>query len=303
MQKIVLISNIFIEIRKKLFFYSKNIYRKKKFRQLDHSLDHLNLVHRLGKGLSLGYLRVRLVHLRYIRHLCYVCENIIEKFFLVSILKVGILIFFFKEAYIGIKEALDVEQAEALKKKLAEDKRLFLLGRRRQEAIKNMKGNGEKKKNQSDINTEEREFNEQQEKLRRLEPMSKHRTEGTSLKMISELRKREQELLSQMTEHEKDEYARREAAKDNGLRRQRGLERGASQALEMRRLAEEQVRSKVEQARRLDFFRSVQSDMPLLKSSQSVSRAFVFSYFELVDSLANEQREENGKEVKVIAKK
>ncbi len=103
--------------------------------------------------------------------------------------------------------------------------------------------------------------------------------------------KAESEMLAAMEEAERLEYEKRrreeeleEQRRAEQERIRRELEARLAQA-EAERLAMEIARRQKEMERRLAFNREMQSEANIMSHSQDVTRAFTWSYFELLDYL------------------
>jgi hypothetical protein len=112
--------------------------------------------------------------------------------------------------------------------------------------------------------------------------------------MQRELEEAEEELLlREMSQEERLAYLRdkeekKRLAQQQAEEEKRRREEEANRALnEVKRLAAEEAKRKAELERRMTFMQSIREEAPKLEASQSVNRAFVYSYFELVDSLAH----------------
>lgn len=75
-------------------------------------------------------------------------------------------------------------------------------------------------------------------------------------------------------------------AREEAERRKREAEANRA-LLEVKRLAAEEARRKLELAKRMAVMKSMQMETQQMQTTQSVSRAYVYSYFELLDSLAD----------------
>ena len=111
----------------------------------------------------------------------------------------------------------------------------------------------------------------------------------------------EQIMLSAMTHEQREEYFRRKTeakrlaeqkADEERIRREYEV-RKAEMAL--KQAAEEETRAKADLKKRLLFLNSVRSEAEQLDATQAVSRAFVYSYFELMDALAQNLEPEKEK--------
>jgi hypothetical protein len=102
----------------------------------------------------------------------------------------------------------------------------------------------------------------------------------------------EEEKLSEMTNEDRNEYLKlkyeeKMLAKQREQEERHEREEEELRALnEMRRKAEEDAARKWELSKRLKFLQNVREEGQKLEKSHMVNQAFVYSYFELVDSLA-----------------
>ncbi|WAR10459.1 K2012-like protein [Mya arenaria] len=143
----------------------------------------------------------------------------------------------------------------------------------------------------------EREKRRKEEYARKLEEMKrkheddeKKRQEELERKRLEELerRKEEEEMMARMAEEERLEYERKKREEEEERKRQEELEKKrreeeAARALEeARRLAEEMARKQAELEARL---RSLQLESEGLDHTQDITKAFVFSYYELLNWL------------------
>lgn len=100
-----------------------------------------------------------------------------------------------------------------------------------------------------------------------------------------------------MSEKEKFEYLRRkrEAEEEERIRleeEQRRRDEELNRALEeAKRIAAEEAALKAELERKMALARSVREEHLMLNASQSVTRAFTFSYFNLLKYLSNLENE------------
>ncbi|XP_052813457.1 uncharacterized protein LOC128240716 isoform X10 [Mya arenaria] len=146
----------------------------------------------------------------------------------------------------------------------------------------------------------EREKRRKEEYARKLEEMKrkheddeKKRQEELERKRLEELerRKEEEEMMARMAEEERLEYERKKREEEEERKRQEELEKKrreeeAARALEeARRLAEEMARKQAELEARLRFNRSLQLESEGLDHTQDITKAFVFSYYELLNWL------------------
>ncbi|XP_076446001.1 uncharacterized protein LOC143283663 isoform X2 [Babylonia areolata] len=202
------------------------------------------------------------------------------------------------------REKEELERQEQLKKEMEterkrreEERRL----RKQQEAEEAMKEEraveeAQRKKRLA----EERERRAKEEYQRKLEEMRRKQIEEEAKRMElllekqreEEARRAEEELMmSQMAEQERIEYEKKRRAEEAERKRREEEERlkreeEARKALEeAKRLAEEMARKQVELEARLRFNRALQVEASGMDLSHDINRAFVFSYFELLQWL------------------
>ncbi|KAK3082961.1 hypothetical protein FSP39_010092 [Pinctada imbricata] len=147
---------------------------------------------------------------------------------------------------------------------------------------------------------EEREKRRKEEYAKKLEEMKKKQLEEEARKHEEMLRKQKEEeerrqaeleMMAQMAEAERIEYERKKKEEEEErLKREeeerKKREEEAQKAMEeARRLAEEMARRQAEMEARLKFTRTLQVEAKGLEHSQDITRAFVFSYFELLQWL------------------
>lgn len=107
----------------------------------------------------------------------------------------------------------------------------------------------------------------------------------------------EEVLMAKLNEKEREEYIKKKLEQEREAKRKaeeekRRREEEANKALlEVKKLAAEEARRKAELQKRLTFFSTVREEAERLENSQQVTRAFVYSYFELLDSLAHNLQE------------
>ena len=113
--------------------------------------------------------------------------------------------------------------------------------------------------------------------------------------MEEERKKREEEnMLIQMSENEKLEYLRlkqeqeemeRQRLEEEKRLRELDLERALNEA---KRIAAEETVKKAQLEQRLAFFQSVRDESQILENNHAITRAFVFSYYDLLRYLGIE---------------
>ncbi len=113
-------------------------------------------------------------------------------------------------------------------------------------------------------------------------------------RVARERQEMEEELrMRSITDEESHEFIRQKMENERLAKIRKEEERikrkeEASRALEaVRRLAVEDIKCKVELNKRILFPKAIKKEDELLEESQSVNQAFVYSYFELADSLAD----------------
>ncbi|XP_064647125.1 titin homolog isoform X3 [Lineus longissimus] len=146
----------------------------------------------------------------------------------------------------------------------------------------------------------ERERKLMEEHQRRLEELKRKQMEEERIRKElqrereleeAERRRVEEEMLAQMEVAERAEYERRKQEEEERkrqeaeLERQRQEEEARRQMEEARRLAEELERKKKEFERRLKFARGLMVEAKGMDHTQDINRAFVWSYFELLQWL------------------
>ena len=113
--------------------------------------------------------------------------------------------------------------------------------------------------------------------------------------MEEERKKREEEnMLIQMSENEKLEYLRlkqeqeemeRQRLEEEKRLRELDLERALNEA---KRIAAEETVKKAQLEKRLAFFQSVRDESQIFENNHAITRAFVFSYYDLLRYLGIE---------------
>ncbi|XP_053386733.1 uncharacterized protein KIAA2012 homolog isoform X29 [Mercenaria mercenaria] len=194
------------------------------------------------------------------------------------------------------QEVLRQEQEE-LRKQKEEERRL----KKQREEEENEEQMQEELERQRREKAEvEKERRRKEEYARKLEMMKvkqaeeeKRRQEEAERKRLEEeeRRKEEEELMAKMAEEERLEYERKKKLEEEERIRKeeeekKRREEEAQRALEeARRLAEEMARKQAELEARLRFNRSLQMEANGLEHTQDITKAFVFSYFELLQWL------------------
>lgn len=112
-----------------------------------------------------------------------------------------------------------------------------------------------------------------------------------------EMERKEREeafLLYQMSEKEKLEYLQRKKEEEE-LERKRQEEEQRQRELELekalneaKRIAAEEAAKKAQLEKRLAFFQSIRDEATALDNSHAITRAFVFSYYDLLRYLGIE---------------
>ncbi|KAH3747693.1 hypothetical protein DPMN_182122, partial [Dreissena polymorpha] len=191
------------------------------------------------------------------------------------------------------QEKLKIELEEQRKRK--EEERRLKAEQEEQEAANQM--NEELEKQKREKAEQERERRRKEEYARKLEEMKKRheeeekkRQEEAERKALEEeeRRKAEEEMMAKMAEEERIEYERKKKEEEEERKRleeeeKRRREEEAQKAIEeARRLAEEMARKQAELEARLRFNRSLQLESEGMEHTQDITRAFVFSYYELL---------------------
>lgn len=154
----------------------------------------------------------------------------------------------------------------------------------------------------------ERERRMKEEYMKKLEEMKRKQEEEARSRAELEEKMRleeaerqrlEQLMLAQMEADEREQYLRTKREEEEKLRKleeeekRRRLEEQQRAAEEAMRMAQEIARKQAELQRRLEFNRSLHSEAGNLSQSQAVTRAFVFSYLELLNWLSLDHPSDN----------
>ncbi|KAK3577130.1 hypothetical protein CHS0354_037463 [Potamilus streckersoni] len=189
------------------------------------------------------------------------------------------------------------QELEELRRKKEEERRLKKLQEDEEAEREAREANELELRRQREL---EREKRKKEEYAKKLEEMRKKQAEEEQRKAEEaerrrleeeEERKREAEMLAAMAEEERIEYEKRKQLEEEERQKReaeekRRREEEAQRAMELaRKLAEEMARKQAELEARLRFNRSVQVESSGLDHTQDITRAFVFSYFELLQWL------------------
>ncbi|XP_033728916.1 titin-like isoform X18 [Pecten maximus] len=202
------------------------------------------------------------------------------------------------------REKEEWERQELLKQELEEARKRNEENRRRRrelEAEENAQELLEEEKRQQQLLAEqERERRRREEYQRKLEEMKRKqiieeqkRQEEMMRKMKEEEERRlaEEEMMAKMAEEERIAYEEKKRREEEERKRKEEEERikreeEAKKAMEeARKLAEEMARRQAELEARLKFNHTIQVESSGMTHSQSMTRAFVFSYYELLSWL------------------
>ncbi|XP_059152342.1 microtubule-associated protein futsch-like [Physella acuta] len=202
------------------------------------------------------------------------------------------------------REKEEMERQIALKKEMEEAERRreeerILRKKQQQEAEEREKRAEEEAERRKKLEAE-REKKAKEEYQRKLEEMRKKQLEEEMRRheLLLQKQKEEEEriiaeqlMMSKMAEEERLEYERRkreieEERKRRELEEKLKHEEDARKALEeAQRLAAEMARKQAELEAKLRFNRSLQEESVNLSQAHQINRAFVFSYFELLQWL------------------
>jgi hypothetical protein len=120
---------------------------------------------------------------------------------------------------------------------------------------------------------------------------------------------KERLLLLKMTEEEKKDYfrekeKRKKQIEEEKLRKKKKQDEKASHALnQVKKLIMEEENVKMKAEKRINFIRKLKSERAELSASQSLTRSFVYSYFKLLDAMAEKIQELEKKKSKEYIKK
>ncbi|XP_069107552.1 uncharacterized protein [Argopecten irradians] len=202
------------------------------------------------------------------------------------------------------REKEEWERQELLKQELEEARKRNEENRRRRrelEAEENAKeAEEEHRRQQALLAEQEREKRRREEYQRKLEEMKRKQILEEQRRQEEQLRKAreeeerriaEEEMLAKMAEEERLAYEEKKRKEEEERKRKEEEERikreeEAKKAMEeARKLAEEMARRQAELEARLKFNHTIQVESSGMTHSQSMTRAFVFSYYELLSWL------------------
>ncbi|KAL5005681.1 hypothetical protein ScPMuIL_016839 [Solemya velum] len=194
------------------------------------------------------------------------------------------------------QEQMKLEMEEARRRK-EEQRRL----RKQQEEEDRLRGEAaEVERERRRLAELEREKRMKEDYQRKLEEMKRKQAEEEERRRLEQIerekeeeerRRQEEEMLAAMAEQEREEYEQRKREMEEERRRREEEERlrreeEARLALEeAKRLAEEMARKQLELEARLKFNRSLQLESTGFDHSHNINRAFVYSYYELIQWL------------------
>ncbi|KAK7112594.1 hypothetical protein V1264_012028 [Littorina saxatilis] len=202
------------------------------------------------------------------------------------------------------REKEEQERQDQLKREMEterrrrEEERKLRKQREAEEAVneENAMQDAERKKKQA----EDRERRAKEDYQKKLEEMRRKQIEEEAkrLELLMEKQREEAErraeeefMMSQMAEQERLDYEKKKKEEEAERKKKEDAERHqreeeARLAMEeARRLAEEMARKQAELEARLKFNRALQVEASGMECSQDINRAFVFSYFELLQWL------------------
>ncbi|XP_078324768.1 uncharacterized protein LOC111122773 isoform X1 [Crassostrea virginica] len=202
------------------------------------------------------------------------------------------------------REKEEFERQQQLKAELEEERKRQEEQRRLRRAQQDAERDDEERREEERLRRqkieEEKERRRKEEYQRKLEEMKrrqaeeeKRRHEEMLLKQAEEEEKRriEAEKMAAMEEEERRQYELQKKLEEEERLRKEEAERirreeEAKRAMEeARRLAEEMAHKQAQMEARLKFNRTLQVEARGLEHSQDITRAFVFSYFELLQWL------------------
>ncbi|XP_022110433.1 uncharacterized protein KIAA2012 homolog isoform X2 [Acanthaster planci] len=202
------------------------------------------------------------------------------------------------------KQQEEAERQEQLRRDFEEEKRrkeeeIRLKREREAEELERRRREEEERKRQAAI-TAEREKKRMEEYKRKMEEIARQKREEEERKREENLRKQKEEderrkaeeaKLAAMAEEERLEYERKKREDELIAMRLAEEERLKRELLaklaqeEAERFALELAKRQKEMERRLMFNKSLQSEANVLSHSQEMTRAFTWSYFELLEFL------------------
>nr|XP_034301533.1 titin homolog isoform X6 [Crassostrea gigas] len=202
------------------------------------------------------------------------------------------------------REKEEFERQQQLKAELEEERKRQEEQRRIRRAQQDAERDDEERREEERLRRqkleEEKERRRKEEYQRKLEEMKRRQAEEEKRRheeMLKkqaeeeEARREEAEKMAAMEEEERRQYElQKKLEEEERLKREEEerirREEEAKKAMEeARRLAEEMARKQAEMEARLKFNRTLQVEARGLEHSQDITRAFVFSYFELLQWL------------------
>ncbi|XP_061188991.1 titin homolog isoform X2 [Saccostrea echinata] len=202
------------------------------------------------------------------------------------------------------REKEEFERQQQLKAELEEERKRQEEQRRLKREQADAERDDEERKEEERLRRqkieEEKERRRKEEYQRKLEEMKRRQAEEEKRRHEEMLRKQEEEeeqrrieaeKMAAMEEEERRQYELQKKLEEEERLRKEEEERirreeEAKKAMEeARRLAEEMARKQAEMEARLKFNRTLQVEARGLEHSQDITRAFVFSYFELLQWL------------------
>lgn len=202
------------------------------------------------------------------------------------------------------REKEEQERQEQLRREMEEErKRREEERRKRKEMEAEEKSREEQEMEEAERRNrleQDREKRAKEDYMRKLDEMKKQQQEEEAKRMELLLQKQKEEeerraeeelLMSQMAEQERLEYEKKKKEEEEARKKKEEEERlnrelEAKLAMEeARRLAEEMARKQAELEARLKFNRALQVEASSLDHSQDINRAFIFSYYELLQWL------------------
>ncbi|XP_048774270.2 titin homolog isoform X19 [Ostrea edulis] len=202
------------------------------------------------------------------------------------------------------REKEEFERQQQLKAELEEERRRQEEQRRLRRELADAERDDEERREEERLRRqkleEEKERRRKEEYQRKLEEMRKRQAEEEKRRHEEMLKKQEEEEEAKRLEAEKmaamEEEERRQYEIQKKLEEEERLRKEEEERLrreeearkameEARRLAEEMARKQAEMEARLKFNRTLQVEAHGLEHSQDITRAFVFSYFELLQWL------------------
>lgn len=202
------------------------------------------------------------------------------------------------------REKEEFERQQQLKAELEEERKRQEEQRRMRRAQQDAERDDEERREEERMRRqkleEEKERRRKEEYQRKLEEMKRRQAEEEKRRHEEMLKKQAEEEEARRIEAEKmaamEEEERRQYELQKKLEEEERLKREEEERIrreeeakkameEARRLAEEMARKQAEMEARLKFNRTLQVEARGLEHSQDITRAFVFSYFELLQWL------------------